>query len=93
MAAKIVKMGEGTWAWRAAGIPGAGTDLEELAKWEAYDFFKNKWVPAKDFIMWGRREVGDFNNVLQEVADSFEETATVYAFDENEMFGVLRKHT
>ena len=90
MAAKIVKMESGTFAWHEAGIEGSGTVLEPLEKWQAYDWWLEDWVPAKDYMMWAFLKVGDFDNTLREIAEPFESDVTVYAYDSNECFGALR---
>lgn len=95
MTAKLVKMEVGEFAWQVAGIPGSGTNLEELAKWQRYDFVLKKWVPGKDYcmflVMYPYPEPGrqTFLETLQSYVDELPSEATVYYYS-NECFGALR---
>lgn len=85
----IVKMEAGSFAWEIAGI------LYELDKWEAYDFFHQQWVPAKELWMFRANPFpypngASFLDMVKGHAEHLPPETTVYVYESNECFGALK---
>ncbi len=82
--AKIIKMEAGTFAWLEAGI------VHELDNWQYFNCEIEEWGSARDYCMFNFPELGSFNEKLENYAKSLPKEATIYAYDSNESFGILR---